>query len=87
VKESVRMTEDRDKWRKYIYGVANRKRTEQNIHVATRSPAGFIAAVVYALRRRVCASVCLSVCLSPAGIVSKRLDGLRCTMRYEQIDK
>jgi len=23
VEESIRMTEDRDKWRKYIYGVAN----------------------------------------------------------------
>jgi len=23
VEESVRMTEDRDKWRKYVYGVAN----------------------------------------------------------------
>ena len=23
MEESVRMTEDRDKWRKYIYGVAN----------------------------------------------------------------
>jgi len=33
VEESVRMTEDRDKWRKYVHGVANRriedgKRTE-----------------------------------------------------------
>ena len=37
--------------------------------------------------RYVAVSVRLSVCLSPAGIVSKRLDGLRCTMRYEQIDK
>jgi len=24
VEESVRMTEDRDKWRKYVHGVANR---------------------------------------------------------------
>jgi len=23
VKESIRMTEDRDKWRKYVHGVAN----------------------------------------------------------------
>jgi len=23
MEESVRMTEDRDKWRKYVYGVAN----------------------------------------------------------------
>jgi len=35
VEESVRMTEDRDKWRKYVHGVANRRikdgwRTEQN---------------------------------------------------------
>ena len=36
VEESVRMTEDRDKWRKYLHGVANRRiedglknRTEQ----------------------------------------------------------
>jgi len=33
--ESIRMTEDRDKWRKYVYGVANRRiedgyRTEHN---------------------------------------------------------
>ena len=25
VEESVRMTEDRDKWRKYVHGVANRR--------------------------------------------------------------
>jgi len=25
VEESIRMTEDRDKWRKYIHGVANRR--------------------------------------------------------------
>jgi len=25
VKESIRMTEDRDKWRKYVHGVANRR--------------------------------------------------------------
>jgi len=25
MEESVRMTEDRDKWRKYIHGVANRR--------------------------------------------------------------
>jgi len=35
VEESTRMTEDRDKWRKYVLGVANRRiedgqRTEQN---------------------------------------------------------
>jgi len=35
VEESVRMTEDRDKWRKYVHGVANPRiedgwRTEQN---------------------------------------------------------
>jgi len=34
VEESIRMTEDRDKWRKYVHGVANRRiedgsRTEQ----------------------------------------------------------
>jgi len=33
--ESIRMTEDREKWRKYVYGVANRRiedgyRTEHN---------------------------------------------------------
>ena len=37
VEESVRMREDRDKWRKYVHGVANPPienglRTEQNIH-------------------------------------------------------
>jgi len=36
VRESIRMTEDRDKWRKYVQGVANPriedgKRTEQNL--------------------------------------------------------
>jgi len=35
VEESVRMTEDRDEWRKYVHGVANPRiedgrRTEQN---------------------------------------------------------
>jgi len=35
VEESIRMTENRDKWRKYVYGVANPgikdgKETEQN---------------------------------------------------------
>ena len=25
VEESVRMTEDRDEWRKYVHGVANRR--------------------------------------------------------------
>jgi len=35
VKESIRMTEDRDKWGKYVHGVANSRiedgqRTEQN---------------------------------------------------------
>ena len=36
VEQSIRMTEDRDKWRKYVHGVANpriedRQRTEQNV--------------------------------------------------------
>ena len=35
VEESIRMTEDTDKWRKYVHGVANHRiedgeRTEQN---------------------------------------------------------
>jgi len=31
VEESIRMTEDRDKWRKYVHGVANpRSRTAKN---------------------------------------------------------
>ena len=25
VKESIKMTEDREKWRKYVHGVANRR--------------------------------------------------------------
>jgi len=33
VEESVRMTEDRDKWRKYVHGVAN-PRIEQNVMFA-----------------------------------------------------
>jgi len=37
VEESIRMTEDRDKWRKYVHGVANPRiedgeRTEQNMY-------------------------------------------------------
>jgi len=33
VEESIRMTEDRDKWRRYVGGVANPRigRTEQNL--------------------------------------------------------
>jgi len=36
VEESIRMTEDRDKWRKYVHGVAmvwieDGERTEQNV--------------------------------------------------------
>jgi len=43
VEESIRMTEDRDKWRKYIHGVANPRikdsqRTEQNSLVIAASP-------------------------------------------------
>ena len=39
MKQSVRMTEDRDKWRKYVHGVANPriedgKRTEQEEHLS-----------------------------------------------------
>jgi len=38
VEESIRMTEDRDKWRKYVHGVANPRtedgyRTEQNTYI------------------------------------------------------
>jgi len=41
VEESVRMTEDRDKWRKYVHGMANPRiedgwRTEQNRTTAER---------------------------------------------------
>ena len=41
VEESVRITEDRDKWRKYVHGVANPRiedgqRTEQNSLDTTR---------------------------------------------------
>jgi len=44
VEESIRMTEDRDKWRKYVHGVANPriedgKRTEQNRMPASRKHA------------------------------------------------
>ena len=31
VEESIRMTEDRDKWRKYVHGVANPRIEEHNI--------------------------------------------------------
>jgi len=35
VEESVRMTEDRDKWRKYVHGVANPRieKNKQNIMI------------------------------------------------------
>ena len=33
VEESVRMTEGRDKWRKYVHGVADRRIEEHNIDV------------------------------------------------------
>ena len=43
VEESIRMTQDRDKWRKYVHGVANPRiedgygtETEQNVN--DRSP-------------------------------------------------
>jgi len=43
VEESIRMTEDRDKWRKYVHGVANpriedgkKNRTEQNFKHVSR---------------------------------------------------
>ena len=40
VEESIRMTEDRDKWRKYVHGVANPRiedRTERPIMIVTAS--------------------------------------------------
>jgi len=41
VEESIRMTEDSNKWRKYVHGVANPRiddglRTEQNNHALRR---------------------------------------------------
>ena len=41
VKESIRMTEDRHKWRKYVHGAANPRiedGQEQNRTVGIRSP-------------------------------------------------
>ena len=39
VEESVRMTEDRDEWRKYVHGVANR-RIEDGLENRTAGGAG-----------------------------------------------
>jgi len=51
VEESIRMTADRDKWRKYVHGVANlgsRKAKEQNrterLHQSTLSSICYVAA-------------------------------------------
>ena len=56
VEESIRMTEDRDKWRKYVHGVAN-PRIEDGYRTEQNSPR--------AMRNRVCVAVRrLSVCLS-----------------------
>jgi len=52
VEESVRMTEDRDKWRKYVHGVANPRiedglRTEHSLMAGEmrRRLAGWLPAV------------------------------------------
>jgi len=44
VEESIRMTEDRDKWRKYVHGVANlgsRTAKEQNMGMGRDATAHF----------------------------------------------
>jgi len=53
VEESVRMTEDRDKWRKYVHGVANPQIEDGNNE--TEQCACYIA---------LCVCVCVCVCVS-----------------------
>jgi len=45
MEESIRMTEDRDEWRKYVHGVANPriKAKEQNRSFLTRTVYGLLA--------------------------------------------
>jgi len=50
--KSIRMTEDRDKWRKYVYGVANPRiengyRTEQNRIYAPATISAVLLRLVY----------------------------------------
>ena len=52
MEESIRMTEDRDKWRKYVYGVANPRiengyRTEQNRIYAPATISAVLLRLVY----------------------------------------
>ena len=51
VEESIRMTEDRDKWRKYVHGVVNPRiedglRTEQNSTIWSAEEERVVIAVV-----------------------------------------
>ena len=59
VEESIRMTEDRDKWRKYVHGAAKPRRTaeEQNRYSLCRS-------TVMSVSVCVCECVCLSAIIS-----------------------
>jgi len=65
VEESVRMTEDRDEWRKYVHGVANPRiddgAKEQNRTFGTLITLSLVGVEKYC-DERVCLAVCLNVC-------------------------
>jgi len=68
VEESIRVTEDRDKWRKYVHGVADRriarmaKRTQQNNVTDTAfTERGAVSMKRASVRPAVCLSVCPGV--------------------------
>ena len=77
MEESVRMTEDRDKWRKYVYGVANPpiedgKRTEHTVLLTAELEESFFLFFVF--RSTVRAGRGLGVC-------TRRRRGLRGVVR------
>ena len=67
MEESIRMTEDRDEWRKYVHGVANPRiddgAKEQNRTFGTVITLSLVGVEKYC-DERVCLSVCLSASLS-----------------------
>ena len=67
MEESIRMTEDRDKWRKYVHGVASPRiddgAKEQNRTFGTIITLSLVGVEKYC-DERVCLSVCLSASLS-----------------------
>ena len=49
MEESIKMTEDRDRWRKYVHGVANSELSESMSHVYS-----FSHVYVFLLRLQIC---------------------------------